>query len=152
MSQFLFKQLREHQKLEAKQDLVDLDEMGLNLSWTLAQWEEALYSKNYLVFVGLVNHEIHGFALFHRLIGDTQAHLLKIVVDQAFRENGIGKNLFLFSKQKLVSMNVENCYLEVESDNLAALATYRSLGFEKLTLKKSFYSNGKDAYAMQLIF
>ncbi|GBG36859.1 ribosomal protein S18-alanine N-acetyltransferase [Mycobacterium montefiorense] len=70
-----------------------------------------------------------------------------IGVDPAYQGQGIGRRLLAdlleFAEGGVV-------YLEVRTDNEAALALYRSMGFEQIGLRKRYYRiSGADAYTMR---
>ncbi|MCV7426488.1 ribosomal protein S18-alanine N-acetyltransferase [Mycobacterium montefiorense] len=70
-----------------------------------------------------------------------------IGVDPAYQGQGIGRRLLAdlleFAEGGVV-------YLEVRTDNEAALTLYRSMGFEQIGLRKRYYRiSGADAYTMR---
>jgi [ribosomal protein S18]-alanine N-acetyltransferase len=70
-----------------------------------------------------------------------------IGVDPAYQGKGIGRRLLdallAFAKKSAV-------YLEVRTDNVAAIALYRSAGFTEVGLRKRYYRvSGADAYTMR---
>ena len=70
-----------------------------------------------------------------------------IGVDPAYQGRGIGRRL-LDELLKFADGGV--VYLEVRTDNEAAIALYRSVGFELIGLRRRYYRvSGADAYAMR---
>jgi ribosomal-protein-alanine N-acetyltransferase len=70
-----------------------------------------------------------------------------IGVDPAYQGQGIGRRMLAellnFADRGVV-------YLEVRTDNEAALALYRSMGFEQVGLRRRYYRvSGADAYTMR---
>ncbi|EUA14773.1 ribosomal-protein-alanine acetyltransferase [Mycobacterium kansasii 732] len=70
-----------------------------------------------------------------------------IGVDPAYQGQGIGRrllnDLLRFAEGGVV-------YLEVRTDNEAALALYRNMGFEQIGLRRRYYRvSGADAYTMR---
>ena len=69
-----------------------------------------------------------------------------IGVDPAFQGQGIGRRL-LDDLLKFADGGV--VYLEVRTDNEAAIALYRSAGFAQIGLRRRYYRiSGADAYTM----
>ena len=70
-----------------------------------------------------------------------------IGVDQAYQGQGIGRLLL----DELLNFAAGGAvYLEVRTDNEAAIALYRSMGFEEVGLRKRYYRvSGADAYTMR---
>lgn len=70
-----------------------------------------------------------------------------IGVDPAYQGQGIGRRLL---GELLEFADGGVVYLEVRTDNEAALALYRSVGFEQIGLRKRYYRvSGADAYTMR---
>jgi [ribosomal protein S18]-alanine N-acetyltransferase len=81
--------------------------------------------------------------LFFRVV-DGQAHILGLGVDPQYRRQGLATKLMrLVDKTR-----VKSIFLEVRESNYGAIQAYLSLGFSKLNLIKSFYSDGEAALVM----
>lgn len=74
-----------------------------------------------------------------------ECELLKIIVDKNYRRMGFGNKLIgaLISRLKIDGFN--KIFLEVRSDNIIAKNFYEKNGFEKITQRKKYYSDGVDA-------
>ncbi|OBH88907.1 ribosomal protein S18-alanine N-acetyltransferase [Mycobacterium scrofulaceum] len=70
-----------------------------------------------------------------------------IGVDPAYQGQGIGRRLL---EQLLVFADGGVVFLEVRTDNEAAIGLYRSVGFEQIGLRRRYYrASGADAYTMR---
>lgn len=70
-----------------------------------------------------------------------------IGVDPAYQGRGIGRRLL---RELLDFARGGVVYLEVRTDNDAALALYRSVGFQRVGLRRRYYRvSGADAYTMR---
>ncbi|WP_067970160.1 tRNA (adenosine(37)-N6)-threonylcarbamoyltransferase complex dimerization subunit type 1 TsaB [Mycolicibacter icosiumassiliensis] len=69
-----------------------------------------------------------------------------IGVDKAHQGRGIGRRLLT---DLLEYADGGVVYLEVRTDNAAAIALYRDVGFVETGLRKRYYRNGADAYTMR---
>ncbi|MEZ0349686.1 ribosomal protein S18-alanine N-acetyltransferase [Mycobacterium sp. pR1184] len=70
-----------------------------------------------------------------------------IGVDPEYQGRGIGRRLL---GELLEFADGGVVYLEVRTDNEAAIALYRSVGFEQIGLRKRYYRvSGADAYTMR---
>ena len=70
-----------------------------------------------------------------------------IGVDPAFQRHGIGRRLL---DELLQFAERGTVYLEVRTDNAAAIALYRSAGFAEVGLRKRYYrASGADAFTMR---
>jgi len=68
-----------------------------------------------------------------------QAEVLTIVTDPKQRQSGIGKALLLAAEKKAAQKGIEVIFLEVADDNIAAIALYKSSGFEPLGKRPAYY-------------
>ncbi|WP_207801684.1 ribosomal protein S18-alanine N-acetyltransferase [Mycobacterium uberis] len=72
-----------------------------------------------------------------------------IAVDPAYQGCGIGRRLLA---ELLEFAGGGAIYLEVRIDNQAAIALYRSVGFEQIGLRSRYYrASGADAYLMRRV-
>ena len=70
--------------------------------------------------------------------------ILKIIVNQDFQRNGIGRELVLALKKICKGLNVKKIQLEVSVENIKAISFYENLGFKYVYLRHQYY-NGIDA-------
>lgn len=131
-------------------DIVELDNNFFDYPWTLDQWMN-LNGDFLLLSVYDASRPV-GFCLFNISLLDGQAHLLKILVHPNSRNKKVATSLLAHSRKALNNVSVDNIYLEVSTLNSSAVSFYESEAFEVLCLKRRFYSNGDDAYAMQCFF
>jgi [ribosomal protein S18]-alanine N-acetyltransferase len=69
-----------------------------------------------------------------------------IGVDPAYQGQGIGRLLL----DELLKFADGVVYLEVRTDNEAAIALYRSMGFDQIGVRRRYYRvSGADAYTMR---
>ena len=80
-----------------------------------------------------------------------EAHITNIAVCKEWRGQGIGIALTKALIQYAANLGVQYMTLEVRKSNAVAQAMYEKLGFEKLGVRKQYYSdNGEDALLMVL--
>lgn len=113
--------------------------------WSAAEFETLLQSPHVRAFT-----RPEGFALTCTVAGESE--LLTLAVDPAHQRQGIGRALIKEWLTK-VAGTAERAFLEVASDNVAAIALYRSLGFETAGMRKGYYTRANsppaDAIVMQ---
>jgi len=81
----------------------------------------------------------------------TRSHLISLAVLPACRGSGVAS---LLVKQLLVTLRkcaIKEIRLEVRTDNDPAIQLYRRLGFTKVSVIQSYYSDGSAAYQMRKI-
>jgi ribosomal-protein-alanine N-acetyltransferase len=90
----------------------------------------------------------NGFALVRSIAGE--AELLTLAVAPQHRRQGIGYKLL---EKWLQAEHAERVFLEVASDNPAAMALYEKSGFAVIGLRKAYYARtgrpDADAVLMQ---
>ena len=67
-----------------------------------------------------------------------------IYVKKEFRKNGIAKLLLSNLYNKATTLSVFNILIEVRSNNQAAINLYEKENFEKIHIRKNYYSSPID--------
>lgn len=80
-----------------------------------------------------------GFMIVRAAAGE--AEVLTIAVDPARRGGGIGSRLTAEALRRLYAERAEAVFLEVDSENAAALAVYRRQGFVQVGLRRGYYAH-----------
>jgi ribosomal-protein-alanine N-acetyltransferase len=84
-----------------------------------------------------VNHEPIGVILMRAVAGE--AEVLTLAVEPAHRRRGVALALLRAGLVQAEAMGAEAAFLEVAADNLAALALYRTEGFEEAGQRGGYY-------------
>jgi [ribosomal protein S18]-alanine N-acetyltransferase len=136
--------------LVARPDLLDnvvsIDHRFMRYPWKSNQWH-SLDSLD-RIYAWLSQDQVIGFALLRLSPLEELAHLLKIALTENSRGFGEGARFWLALEAVLLTAHVRRVYLEVETENQAALRFYERQGFLKLRCMASFYSDGANAWAM----
>ena len=97
-------------------------------------------------------HLPEGFVLL-RAAGD-EAEILTLAVSPPARGHGLGRALLKAAARHAATLGVTSLFLEVGTDNPAALALYAGLGFTKAGRRKAYYAagtaTGTDALILRL--
>ncbi len=83
-----------------------------------------------------------GFVLTRAAGGE--AEILTLAVIPSARGRGLGRDLMNFAAAHAASLGAEVMFLEVGSDNPAALALYNGLGFTRAGMRKGYYESGSQ--------
>jgi ribosomal-protein-alanine N-acetyltransferase len=92
-------------------------------------------------------HHPDGFVVARTAAGE--AEILTLAVAPPARGKGLGRALLTAAIAEAKKMGAEAMFLEVASDNVAALALYAGLGFAKVGMRKGYY-RGRDAALLRL--
>ena len=118
-------------------------------AWTkelfLGELAEASNSRD--VAVAVIESEIVGYASF-RYVGK-QGDVNTVAVSSEHQGKGIGTALMDWLESQAVLRNVREIFLEVRSDNEAALKMYISRGYERIDVRRNYYGNTIDANIMR---
>ncbi len=78
-----------------------------------------------------------------------EMHLINIAVDPAYRRLGLGSFMMEYLLRTSLEKGIQKIFLDVRTSNVAARALYQKFGFEKVGLRKRYYSdNNEDALVM----
>ena len=89
-----------------------------------------------------------GGFLVSRSAGPDEREILNLAVEPARRKQGIARALWLAERKH----PAKAWFLEVRASNTAAIACYRSLGFELAGRRKKYYANPvEDALVMKFL-
>jgi ribosomal-protein-alanine N-acetyltransferase len=139
-------------------DVARVMELALGLK-DAPQWPESAYlaaldpaatpRRVALVACGVQDEYLAGFAIASCL--PPQGELETIAVVNSSRRRGLGRRLLDGLIRELQAGGAHEVALEVRGSNHAALGLYRSLGFVKTGLRKSYYADPvEDAVLMRL--
>ena len=118
-------------------------------AWTeeLFLGELAEVSNSRDVAVAILDSEIVGYASF-RYVGK-QGDVNTVAVSKFQQGKGIGTALMDWLESQATLRNVREIFLEVRSDNDAALKMYASRGYERIDVRRNYYGNTIDANIMR---
>jgi [ribosomal protein S18]-alanine N-acetyltransferase len=81
------------------------------------------------------------------LVAD-EVHILDVAVHPDHRRCGVGRVLLQDILVEACQNGASSASLEVRVSNQPAIALYRTLGFEPVTIRRRYYENGEDAFLM----
>jgi len=112
--------------------------------WSFASVCEAIALKSNKTFYISNAKEIEGIILAD--VGGYSAELLYVYVRKEYRGQKISSLLLDKLIEDLTGLDeFENLFLEVRTENSAAIKLYESHGFLKVGERKNYYSNNEDA-------
>ena len=115
--------------------------------WTEAQLKSELRSDDAFFAAARCGGRIAGFCIMH-MAGD-QGELYQIAVHPDFRRRGIGELLLRRGVSWVEEKNGESAFLEVRAGNEPALRLYSRAGFERIGVRKKYYTGPvEDAVIM----
>lgn len=119
--------------------------------WPASVILSELAARNTFYVAARSEQELVGYAGIARLglLPPHEYEIHTIGVDPAFQGQGIGRRLL---DRLLEFADGGTIFLEVRTDNAAAIRMYESVGFVQIGLRKRYYRiSGADAYTMRRI-
>ena len=119
-----------------------------NPYWNQKMFFEVLANKtDKRLWIYEVDNDVVGFIIDMR--HKDEISLLNIAIHKCLQ--GMGHGLKMLKKYIKTLPGKCSIYLEVNKNNIKALNMYAKLNFEKVSVRKSYYTDGSDAINMQLI-
>ncbi len=81
------------------------------------------------------------------IISDS-ATITKVTVAKKYQGQGLGDKLLQDLIKRAQDANCQYISLEVRVSNARAYQLYKKYGFEQVAIRKKYYSDGEDAFAM----
>lgn len=99
------------------------------------------------VQVAVASESIVGYASL-RFVG-VEGDVNTIAVAPEVQGSGVGAMLLEWLMATAYDLGVRHLFLEVRSDNDAALGMYQRRGFERIDRRRDYYGSGVDALVMR---
>jgi len=94
------------------------------------------------------NGEIAAFLLLDLNFRRKTATLVTLDVKEEHRRKGYASTLMSEAEGILTASHIQRCNLQVDTENVAALAFYKTLGFSIVRRLENYYPGGRDAWLM----
>ena len=106
--------------------------------WSEESFVSELSKPTSHLFVAIENNEVVGYAVLETILDE--GSLLIIAVDEKYRRKGVAKMLFAKLEDIVTEKELSFITLEVRESNESAINFYDSQGFEKIAVRKNYYS------------
>jgi ribosomal protein S18 acetylase RimI-like enzyme len=127
--------------------LVSLDREAAGArAWSEDAWLVELVADLSSVWLAYFGESPVGFLAVQWIAGE--GHVQTVGVVPAFRRRGVARTLLERAAVAPPGSGPIPWHLEVRSDNQAARALYRGLGFEEVGCRRGYYTGGFDAILM----
>jgi len=82
-----------------------------------------------------------------------EAHLITLAIDPSYRRLGLASKFMVHLIGEARAKKVLKIFLDVRKSNAAAITLYEKFGFERIGIRKKYYSdNNEDAIVMEKRF
>lgn len=125
-----------------KEDYLTIDKLGNllhdNFNYNQDEFTSCLVCED--------NDKVVGFIIYMKIY--ERAEIVDIIVDPLFRKKGYGYELLKNAINDISLSNCDNITLEVNCNNISAIALYKKMNFEIVAVRKKYYDN-EDGYLMK---
>ena len=109
---------------------------------------EKPYSRILLLSDDQTDELVAGYIVYWLMLEECE--ILNLAVDLPYRGLGFAEKLVRSVVSASMKLGLKRVLLDVRKSNLPAIHLYQKVGFTVSHIRKSFYSNGEDAYQMSI--
>jgi len=110
--------------------------------WSIELLLRKTLDPNTIFYVAEDGEGVKGYAILQLI--PPEAEVINIAVTPIARQEGIGRALLEILLREAETQQIETIHLEVRENNQAAIALYRTLGFQEIGLRKHYYTNPQE--------
>jgi len=129
-------------------DIISIEEQSFKKPWTKDMLMSSALNEKVSFKVALEGDKIAAFCIYLTIEGETE--ILNIAVHPDFRRRSIARTMLEYMENDAGKEKSKNIFLEVRESNGAAQNLYLSLGFEKIGIRKKYYTD-EDAILLRKI-
>lgn len=130
------------------QEVIDLEARSFDNPWSADLVAREVEQEHASLLVITEAETVLGFVILWVILDEI--HILNVAVEPSLRRKGIAKVLLRELIERGRQRGLASAILEVRVSNEAAIGLYRSLGFDVVGKRRAYYSDGEDAWLMQL--
>jgi ribosomal-protein-alanine acetyltransferase len=132
-------------------EVLAIEHSAFGFPWTKGMFLHELkipFSRSCIARLAAPSRKLAGYVCWW-VVGD-EAEILNLAVDPSCRRLGVARVLIARVVEDVRARAATRIHLEVEPDNAAARALYRSFGFSDGRVRRNYYAPGVDALTMIL--
>ena len=116
--------------------------------WTERSVTDLISTEGAMCFVATEEDRVCGYVI-GRLIAP-EGEIYRVAVLPEYRRRGLAYRLLDYSVKCSLGKGLESLFLEVRSQNIAAISLYTAYGFRKIGIRKNYYKNPTDDAVLML--
>lgn len=130
-------------------DVIEIEKQLFTDPWSRRSFQFEILANQYsLPLVLLMDKKVIGYTIVWIIFGEF--HIANIAIHPNYQRKGFGS--YLLSEVLKKSVGLKHAILEVRQSNLNAIRLYERFGFEKIAVRRHYYSDGDDAIIMRKRF
>jgi ribosomal-protein-alanine N-acetyltransferase len=122
--------------------VAQLEQVNFSMPWSKNVLQAELDNPLSLWLVALDDGQVVGY-VGSQIVPD-EADMMNLAVQDAYRRQGIARELVSRLLARLKEMNVRSLTLEVRASNVPAIALYEALGFQEVGRRPGYYKKPKE--------
>ncbi|WP_034449600.1 ribosomal protein S18-alanine N-acetyltransferase [Butyrivibrio sp. AE2032] len=126
--------------------IMELEKGSIVHPWARSEFEDLISNSNKLCLVAESDEKVVCYIGAETVLDE--CNIGNIVTDKVYRGRGFATELMSALMDELTKRGIAKVFLEVEHDNVPALALYEKQGFERYGQRRGYYGPGKDAVLM----
>ncbi len=128
--------------------IAEIEKDSFSIPWDEKVYIEMIENSRYHIITENVENDIAGFAILLEMVDVVE--LIRIAVKKELRNRGIGDKLLKDFLKRAKEIGYSEIFLEVREKNTSAINLYLKNGFEKIALRKAYYTDtGENAVIMK---
>ena len=132
----------EAMKLDHIPAVAQLEKDNFSMPWSENVLRAEIENPLSLWIVALDDGQVVGY-VGSQIVPD-EADMMNLAVQDAYRRQGIARELVSKLLTRLKEMNVRSLTLEVRATNVPAIALYEALGFQEVGRRPGYYKKPKE--------
>ena len=124
------------------EEIMEIHNLSFDNKWNIQSMETMCEIENYSFIIIKTNNEILGYIILYDTLDSFD--LFEIAVKNDHRNQGLGTKLL----KALFVKTDKDIFLEVNEINVKALGLYEENGFVRISLRKNYYKDNKNAIIM----
>ena len=124
------------------EEIMGIHNLSFDNKWNIQSMETMCEIENYSFIIIKTNNEILGYIILYDTLDSFD--LFEIAVKNDHRNQGLGTKLL----KALFVKTDKDIFLEVNEINVKALGLYEKNGFVRISLRKNYYKDNKNAIIM----
>ena len=123
-------------------DAAALEQVCFSAPWSVDSLIEASGRADSSFLVAFVDGEFAGYAGMLCVLDEGQ--ICNVAVCPSFRRMGVGEALMAAQREAAITRGIAVMMLEVRASNTAAQRLYEKMGWEKIGVRRNFYSSPRE--------
>ena len=124
------------------EEIMEIHNLSFDNKWNIQSMETMCEIENYSFIIIKTNNEILRYIILYDTLDSFD--LFEIAVKNDHRNQGLGTKLL----KALFVKTDKDIFLEVNEINVKALGLYEENGFVRISLRKNYYKDNKNAIIM----